>query len=279
MQSIIEQQKANCPFCKIVKGGIPSKKVFESSEVLAILDINPAVAGHVLVMPKEHYPIMPLIPQETLSDLFLTVIRIADIEKFLFLKQGTTIFIANGAVAGQQSSHFMVHIIPRDSSDVKQLNLALHEVDKKKNEDISSRLAGILTMRLKEQYEQYPLKDGQGNMIPLKRKSSKEYVIAIIEKNPQLKEALIAEPEQFKNAVPLNNQLSEIFEGIDIDEIILHFVPGYDKDSKTGVAQEEAVPEVEEEKKDSLKKPDVQNEDKKREDDKADLDIITRLFK
>jgi histidine triad (HIT) family protein len=229
MHSVIEQQKTNCPFCKIIKGEIPSKKVFESSEIIAILDINPAITGHVLVMPKEHYPIMPLIPPETLSDLFLTVTRIADIEKFLFLTQGTTIFIANGAVAGQQSSHFMVHILPRDDSALRQLNLIPHEVNKQKNEEISSRLTGILSVRLKDQYENYPLKDKEGKIVPLKRKSSKEYVIAIIEKNPNLKEALILEPEEFKKAVPLNPQLNEIFEGIDIDEIILHFVPDYDK--------------------------------------------------
>jgi galactose-1-phosphate uridylyltransferase len=64
-EEMLEQQKANCIFCKIVKGEIPSKKVYEDDMMLAILDINPAVKGHILVLPKEHYPIMPLIRQRS----------------------------------------------------------------------------------------------------------------------------------------------------------------------------------------------------------------------
>ena len=58
-EQIMELQKQKCPFCQIVAGKIPSKTIYEDDKVLAILDINPIAKGHVLVMPKEHYPIMP----------------------------------------------------------------------------------------------------------------------------------------------------------------------------------------------------------------------------
>lgn len=45
----------NCVFCKIVKGEIPSHKVYEDSEFLAFLSINPESPGHTLVIPKAHY--------------------------------------------------------------------------------------------------------------------------------------------------------------------------------------------------------------------------------
>ena len=44
----------DCLFCKIIKGEIPSSKVYEDEEVLAFKDINPAAPIHVLVIPKKH---------------------------------------------------------------------------------------------------------------------------------------------------------------------------------------------------------------------------------
>lgn len=45
----------SCIFCKIVAGDIPAHKVYEDSEFLVFLDINPRSPGHVQVIPKEHY--------------------------------------------------------------------------------------------------------------------------------------------------------------------------------------------------------------------------------
>lgn len=47
---------ADCIFCKIVKGQIPSYKLYEDGEFLAFLDIFPKTEGHTLVTPKKHYP-------------------------------------------------------------------------------------------------------------------------------------------------------------------------------------------------------------------------------
>ena len=44
----------NCIFCRIIKGEIPSAKVYEDEEILAFNDINPAAPIHVLVIPKKH---------------------------------------------------------------------------------------------------------------------------------------------------------------------------------------------------------------------------------
>ena len=48
-------QKDDCLFCKIAKGDIPSKKVYEDEEVIAFKDINPAAPVHLLIIPKQHY--------------------------------------------------------------------------------------------------------------------------------------------------------------------------------------------------------------------------------
>ena len=44
----------DCVFCKIIKGEIPSTKVYEDDEILAFNDINPAAPIHILVIPKKH---------------------------------------------------------------------------------------------------------------------------------------------------------------------------------------------------------------------------------
>jgi diadenosine tetraphosphate (Ap4A) HIT family hydrolase len=45
----------NCLFCKIIRGEIPSKKVFEDDRILVIEDVNPQAPLHLLIMPKKHF--------------------------------------------------------------------------------------------------------------------------------------------------------------------------------------------------------------------------------
>ena len=240
--SMLEEQKKNCPFCKIIAGEIPSKTVFKSEKIQAILDINPASKGHTLIMPKEHYPILPLIPPEVFEELFSVTTRIADIEKVLFLKEGTTIFIANGGAAGQQSSHFMTHVIARDSNELTQFNIPENLIEEEKLEEIFKTLSHNLPIMLKTEYSNFPLKDSEGKALPLKQRFSKEQVINIINQNPQLLEALKKEPREFKDAIPKNNQLSSLFEEVDIDEVLEHFVPGWDKIQKAEFVEEPNIP-------------------------------------
>jgi hypothetical protein len=51
MEEVIAQQKEQCVFCKIISGEIPTEKVYEDDQILAIMDINPATDGHILLMP------------------------------------------------------------------------------------------------------------------------------------------------------------------------------------------------------------------------------------
>ncbi|MGC9310767.1 MAG: HIT domain-containing protein [Candidatus Aenigmatarchaeota archaeon] len=107
-----EDVKAACPFCKIVKGEIPSKKVYEEDKLVAALDINPKSPGHTLLMPKEHYPILPVLPADVFCELFAAAKKLSVACSKAVDANFSNIFIANGAAAGQQSQHFMVHIIP-----------------------------------------------------------------------------------------------------------------------------------------------------------------------
>lgn len=112
-----DQQKQNCIFCHIVSGKVATKKVYEDDKCLAILDINPANPGHVLLLPKEHYAIMPLVPEDLIGHMFIVAKHISQAQLKALKAQGTTIMAANGMVAGQRAPHFMIHIIPRKEGD------------------------------------------------------------------------------------------------------------------------------------------------------------------
>jgi len=116
-EELKELQKQNCIFCKIIAGQIPAKKIYEDDKCVAILDINPATPGHLLLLPKEHHAVMPLVPEDEQKYLFLIAKQLS--HALLKAKQGssTNIFLANGAVAGQRAPHVMIHIIPRNKND------------------------------------------------------------------------------------------------------------------------------------------------------------------
>lgn len=116
-EQLLQLQKQQCIFCQIIAGKIPSKKIYEDQWCLAVLDINPAAKGHVLILPKEHYAIMPQVPDEPLAYLFAAAKKISQALLRSLKMSGTNVFIANGLAAGQKSQHFMLHLIPRKEGD------------------------------------------------------------------------------------------------------------------------------------------------------------------
>ncbi len=116
-EELREFQKQQCLFCQIISGKIPSKKIYDDAQSIAILDINPAARGHILLLPKEHYGILPQVPEDLLGSLFVTAKRLSQAVLKVIKVSGTTIFVANGLAAGQKAPHVMIHIIPRKESD------------------------------------------------------------------------------------------------------------------------------------------------------------------
>lgn len=119
----IQMMKDNCIFCKISKKEMDSKVVFEDDVCIAILDIAPATNGHILLLPKEHYMMMPMVPDEVLGHLSVISKYLSELLIESMGAIDSTIFIANGAAAGQQSQHFMVHVIPRYDGDKLDFSL------------------------------------------------------------------------------------------------------------------------------------------------------------
>lgn len=106
-----------CIFCHIISGKISSRKIYEDDKCIAVLDINPANPGHTLILPKEHYTIMPMMPEQDIAHLFMIAKKISTAQIRSLNADGTNIFMANGAAAGQKAPHFMIHVIPRKDND------------------------------------------------------------------------------------------------------------------------------------------------------------------
>jgi len=116
-EQIKEMQKRQCIFCQIASGKVQSKKIYEDEKVVAILDINPANPGHVLILPKEHSAIMPQLNENDIAHIFMVAKAISHMMLRSLKAGGTNIFVANGVAAGQKAQHFMIHVIPRKESD------------------------------------------------------------------------------------------------------------------------------------------------------------------
>ncbi|MEK6874557.1 MAG: HIT domain-containing protein [Nanoarchaeota archaeon] len=121
-EELREFQKQQCIFCKIITGSQASKTVYEDETCIVVLDIFPATPGHVLIIPKEHYMVMPQIPKKSLQHLFMVAKAFSHACLRVLNAGGSTIFVANGAAAGQKAPHFMIHVIPRQEHDNLGLN-------------------------------------------------------------------------------------------------------------------------------------------------------------
>lgn len=116
-EELREYQKRQCIFCRIVSGEIPAKKVYEDDKVFAILDINPAAAGHLLLLPKEHFMVLQQMPDDDVGHLFLIAKSFSQAFLQALRAEGTTFFCASGQAAGQRAQHVMIHLIPRKDGD------------------------------------------------------------------------------------------------------------------------------------------------------------------
>ena len=101
----------NCLFCKIIKGEIPSGKVYEDELIFAFRDINPQAPTHVLVVPKTHLKDRNDVTAENsgvVAHIFETIPQIAQAEG---LTGGYRVVSNCGADAGQTVHHLHFHIL------------------------------------------------------------------------------------------------------------------------------------------------------------------------
>lgn len=100
-------------FAKILRGEIPSTRVYETDDVVAFMDVMPQGAGHTLVVPKAPSRNLLDAKPETLANLVQAVQKIAQAAKKAFDADGVTVMQFNEPASGQTVYHLHFHVIPR----------------------------------------------------------------------------------------------------------------------------------------------------------------------
>ena len=104
-------------FAKILRGEIPSTRVYETDDVIAFMDVMPQGTGHTLVVPKAPSRNLLDAKPETLASVVQVVQRIAQAVKKAFNADGVTVMQFNEPAAGQTVFHLHFHVIPRKEGE------------------------------------------------------------------------------------------------------------------------------------------------------------------
>jgi histidine triad (HIT) family protein len=131
---------ADCVFCKIRDGEIPSMRVYEDDLTIAIMDINPLNAGHCLVIVKNHAPTIFDAQEADLQAAIATAKKVAIGLKAAVKPDGLNMLQANGAAAFQSVPHYHLHLIPRWNNDGKGFDWPLVPGDRAQIQAVGVRL-------------------------------------------------------------------------------------------------------------------------------------------
>jgi histidine triad (HIT) family protein len=132
----------DCVFCGIVAGKIASSKVFEDDVAVAIMDINPVTAGHVLVIPKRHFVGLSDMDEATGAHLMTVAMRVQSAIRLSSVRcEGINLFLADGAAAFQEVFHAHLHVFPRYEGDSFKIAANWsHKPAREELDEVASRL-------------------------------------------------------------------------------------------------------------------------------------------
>lgn len=102
----------DCIFCAIAAKTIPSEIVYEDESFLAFLDINPVNEGHVLLIPKEHFPKLVETPDEVIREIFVRAKQLMPA-----VQEATGANFVVLTIVGTDVPHLHIHLIPRFHED------------------------------------------------------------------------------------------------------------------------------------------------------------------
>lgn len=119
-----------CIFCDIVEGKIPSKKIFENDNLVAILDISQTTKGHTLIIPKKHFDNLLSTDETILKEMISTAKVLGNKIVNNMNATGLNVLINTNESAGQTVMHTHMHLIPRyDSNDTIKIEFKENKYD------------------------------------------------------------------------------------------------------------------------------------------------------
>jgi len=112
---MLNQPQSSCAFCKIIRGEVIARLVFEDEISLAFLDHRPVFPGHCLLISKAHYETLIDLPGHLIGPFFTNAQLLAGAVESALAAQGT--FVAINNRVSQSVPHLHVHIVPRRRKD------------------------------------------------------------------------------------------------------------------------------------------------------------------
>ena len=134
-------KQADCIFCKLANGEIPTNKIYEDEDFTVILDASPASKGHALILPKEHYRNLYELSDETAEKLLPLAKKAAAHMTEALSCDGFNLVQNNGEIAGQSVFHFHMHLIPRYKEGPEMLSWPHESYSDEEMKEIAERLS------------------------------------------------------------------------------------------------------------------------------------------
>jgi histidine triad (HIT) family protein len=134
---------ADCVFCMIRDGKIPSAKVYDDERTLAFMDLNPLTRGHCLVATRAHAATLYDAEPEDLKAAIATAKKVAGAIRKSLNPDGLNLLQANGAAAFQSVPHFHLHLIPRWTGDGKGFDWKLVPGNREEIVVIANRIRAL----------------------------------------------------------------------------------------------------------------------------------------
>lgn len=107
-----------CTFCDIIAGRTEASFVHRGPMVVAFMDINPVTPGHLLVVPRDHFPALKDVDEPLGAEMFSVARMLGQALRSSGLDcEGVNLFYADGEAAGQEVFHSHLHVIPRTVGD------------------------------------------------------------------------------------------------------------------------------------------------------------------
>jgi histidine triad (HIT) family protein len=135
-------EPGDCLFCGIVAGEVPAQVVDSDEHTVAFMDINPATAGHALVVPRTHAADLFEISDEDLEHTIVAARRLARRMKTALSPDGFNLLNSCGSVAWQTIFHFHLHVVPRYEDDPLELPWVPEPGDMDEIATVAERIRG-----------------------------------------------------------------------------------------------------------------------------------------
>ncbi len=109
---------STCVFCDIVAGISSASVIYQDDAILAFMDTAPVNLGHILIVPRKHATYMADMDEAVGMHLFRVTMRIGQAIRNSSVRcEGINLYLADGAVAGQEIYHLHMHVFPRFKGD------------------------------------------------------------------------------------------------------------------------------------------------------------------